>query len=566
MTATYKKGEIIWAKVQGYSWWPARITKIKLKLCISKNRLGKYILNYEKEPYFYISFFPNDSISKVKLRSIKKFIDYYKLRNKVKYRKKLSRAISIATKAFLDENPDISMEMKRNLFGIKLFSKKKFTLLRKFRYLEEEEEEQNGENDIQSFIDSEMSECENYKNKLKEKKIYIGNKRKKSKDEEISKNVDSESEESCDNIDNKEMNINKKYNKELKKLSNELYKITVEIKRKNTINNIISLFNNIENIIKINDIEYNFNIIKDLLFIVNNYTNHNNETIMNKSISLHKDLICKYLDNLFMYNKEFLEKEALFNESIIKHEGYKNNNYIDKLEQMGNEIIFQINNLKNNNDKCLNLKEEGNINNKENLINKDLLTHSDNNNKLKKKENNNYTTLSEINNNKTKNIYSLNQEIDDEITINNNKVNDTKEKNINIINSNLDNIISDDEGNNDPLNNNEPFLKDIINNPNYFNKKPEGQLYPDNFFKEIYLKVGITPRSELLRKKMCLQLYSVLKLVMPFCQEDIFKKNVIFMEYLARKIDPLFGNKYMIIINMIYNRIKNEAVKIKNKN
>ena len=50
---------------------------------------------------------------------------------------------------------------------------------------------------------------------------------------------------------------------------------------------------------------------------------------------------------------------------------------------------------------------------------------------------------------------------------------------------------------------------------------------------------------------MCLQLYSVLKLVLPFCQEDIFKKNVIILEYLARHIDPSFGNKYMIIINMI---------------
>ena len=120
--------------------------------------------------------------------------------------------------------------------------------------------------------------------------------------------------------------------------------------------------------------------------------------------------------------------------------------------------------------------------------------------------------------------------------------------------------------NNDAFNNNEPFLKDILNNINYFNKKPGGQLYPDNFFKDIYLKDGIISKSGLLRKKMCLQLYNVLKLVLPSWQEDIFKKNVIFLEYLARYIDPLFGNKYMTIINLIYNRIKNEAVKIKNKN
>ena len=52
MSAIYKKGEIVWAKIQGYSWWPGRITKIKLKLCINKDRLGKFILKYEKEPYF----------------------------------------------------------------------------------------------------------------------------------------------------------------------------------------------------------------------------------------------------------------------------------------------------------------------------------------------------------------------------------------------------------------------------------------------------------------------------------------------------------------------------------
>ena len=116
------------------------------------------------------------------------------------------------------------------------------------------------------------------------------------------------------------------------------------------------------------------------------------------------------------------------------------------------------------------------------------------------------------------------------------------------------------------FNNNEPFLKDILNTPNYFSKKIEGQLYPDNFFKDIYLKSNISSRTELLRKKMCLQLYNILKLVLPYCQEDIFKKNIIFLEYLARKNDPLFGNKYMTIINMIYNKIKLEAVKIKNKN
>ena len=72
-------------------------------------------------------------------------------------------------KKFLRENPDLSMDIKREVFGVKLFSKKKFNLLKKFYALGEEEEDQNGENDIQSFIDSEMNECEKYKNELQEK-------------------------------------------------------------------------------------------------------------------------------------------------------------------------------------------------------------------------------------------------------------------------------------------------------------------------------------------------------------------------------------------------------------
>ncbi len=109
------------------------------------------------------------------------------------------------------------------------------------------------------------------------------------------------------------------------------------------------------------------------------------------------------------------------------------------------------------------------------------------------------------------------------------------------------------------------FLKYIINNPNYFNKKPEGQLYPNNFFNETQ-KEGIKKENNFLRKKMCLQLYGVLQLALPYCQEAVIKINVIYLEYLARNKDPLFGNKYKIIIIMIYNRIKYKAVKNKNKN
>ena len=563
MSLTYKKGEIVWAKIQGYSWWPGRITQIKLKLHIKKNRLGKIILQYEKEPLFYITFFPNDSRCKVRIKSISKFIDKYKQRSGETKRKKLKKAIDIATKAYLRENPDLSFETKQKIFNMKLFAKKKFNKFKKYLSLLEEDEEQNGENDIQSFIDSEANEIEIYKNELKDKKnsnkLFLGNKRKLELEEEIKRNkrkrnsnlTMSEEEDDEDSFDSRSTyeKINdkkKKYNKELRKYSDELFRINIEIKRKNNINNIINILDNIENIINKIDFEYDFNITKDLLIILNSYTHYNNETIMNKSLSLHKEIVSKYLQDIFSYDS--IHEIDIENTEEI-------NDIINNAYNLCEEIIKELDKIKTEKEKksLLSLKDKNKILN-DNCKNDDLkdldiiVIKKEFDNSENKNMDNIYSSSIEVNNN-------LEEEADE---IKDNDNNESKE--------NKENEIINENDNKLNINNNEPFLKDILNTPNYFSKKIEGQLYPDNFFKDIYLKSNISSRTELLRKKMCLQLYNILKLVLPYCQEDIFKKNIIFLEYLARKNDPLFGNKYMTIINMIYNKIKLEAVKIKNKN
>ena len=557
MSLTYKKGEIVWVKIQGYSWWPGRITQIKLKLNIRKNRSGKIILQYEKEPLFYITFFPNDSKGKVRSKNIKKFIEQYKQRSKETKKKKLKKAIDAATKAFLEENPNLSWDIKQNIFDIKLYSKKKFHKLKKYLTLIEEDEEQKGENDIQSFIESEADEIEIYKKELKNKKCenknLLGNKRKliKEDSEENIMNIKrrnnltmSEEEDSFDSRSSytKINDKNKKYNRELKKFADELFRINIEIKRKNNINNIINILDNIENIINKYNFEYEFNATKDLLIILNSYTHYNNEVIMNKSLSLHKELVSKYLEDIFNYD--------LINELKIAN-NQEINNILGKDINLLEEIIATIDKIKTEKEKksLLSIKDKNKlISENDDLKDLDIIIIKKEieNSENKNNENIIYNNENEINNNNSE---------EEEKTINNNKLKEEKE-----------NKITDENSNKMNFNNNEPFLKDILNTPNYFSKKIEGQLYPDNFFKDIYLKSNINSRTELLRKKMCLQLYNILKLVLPYCQEDIFKKNIIFLEYLARKNDPLFGNKYMTIINMIYNKIKLEAVKIKNKN
>ena len=551
MSLTFKKGEIVWAKIQGYSWWPGRITQIKLKLNIKKNRLGKLSLQYEKEPLFYITFFPNDSFCKVRLKYIKKFIDKYKIRSSETKKKKLKQAIDLATKAFLKENPDLSLETKQKIFGINLFAKKKFNKLKKYLSLVEEDEEQNGENDIQSFIQSEADEIEIYKKELKDKnrknKDYVGKKRKISIEEEnknkfrrnnnLTMSEEEDEDDSYDSRSEKEKikDKNKKINRELKKLSDELFTINVEIKRKNNINNIINILDNIENIINKSNFEYDFTITKDLLIILNSYTHYNNQTIMNKSLSLHKEIISKFLEDIFSYDD-------------INEINLDNNQELDEIIsntlKIYEEISIDLDKIKNN-------KEKKSLKDKNTILN-------DNCNNDELKDLDIIIIKKEIENSENKDNDNI---IND---INNNSDEETKNNNIES-KENKENEITN-TNNKFNFNNNEPFLKDILNTPNYFSKKIEGQLYPDNFFKDIYLKSNIGSRTELLRKKMCLQLYNILKLVLPYCQEEIFKKNIIFLEYLARKNDPLFGNKYMTIINMIYNKIKLEAVKIKNKN
>ena len=557
MSLTYKKGEIVWAKIQGYSWWPGRITQIKLKLNIKKNNSGKISLQYEKEPLFYVTFFPNDSKGRVRVKNIKKFIDKYKQRSKETKKKKLKKAIDIATKTYLEENPNLSFDIKQNIFDIKLYAKKKFRKLKKFLTLIEEDEEQKGENDIQSFIESEADEIEIYKKELKNKKSenknLLGNKRKLTKEEESTINIKRRNnltmseEEEDDSYDSKSSyakinDRNKKYNRELNKFADELFRINIEIKRKNNNNNIINILENIENIINKYNFEYEFNTTKDLLIILNSYTHYNNEAIMNKSLLLHKELVSKYLEDIFNY--DLISELKIDNNQEI-------NNITDNNINLLNEIINAIDKIKSDKEKksLLPLKDKNKLIN-ENIKNEDLkdldiiiIKKEIENSENKNNDNIIYNNENDINNNS------------EEETINNNKLREEKE-----------NKITDENNNKMNFNNNEPFLKDILNTPNYFSKKIEGQLYPDNFFKDIYLKSNISSRTELLRKKMCLQLYNILKLVLPYCQEDIFKKNIIFLEYLARKNDPLFGNKYMTIINMIYNKIKLEAVKIKNKN
>lgn len=318
----------------------------------------------------------------------------------------------------------------------------------------------------------------------------------------------------------------------IKKIDNNIENInTHEKKNYNKItffhNNNNKLKNNILNIkrkrISPNkDNNYNQNnIIKIDLSEDNNDQNHiNNDEIINDKIKNVLSNILEYDSNFETYIKNYSKKNFWKNIIFLKLGGQ------DKLLH---EIIKGIHNY--------------NINKKQ---------------KLPKKINS-YTKDNEIilENNKLEENKENKNKIDDEFKINEEKNNLIKINNI----TEEEKLLIQIE-NTKGLENEIKFLKEFLYNENYF--KENQIFFPENFV-DNNISNEIADKNNLLREVNSLKLYGILKLLFPSLENEIFKKNIRYLEYLANYIDKFLEGKYLLLINMIYFRIKKEVSKIKKK-
>ena len=105
------------------------------------------------------------------------------------------------------------------------------------------------------------------------------------------------------------------------------------------------------------------------------------------------------------------------------------------------------------------------------------------------------------------------------------------------------------------------FLKEFLYNENFFN---ENQLfYPDSFIEDEDKEIN---EENLFMQAINLKIYSIIKIIYPNLDYNIIKKNIKYLDYLANSIDKLIGNKYELIIEMIFGRLNKEAEKILQKN
>ena len=80
MDNTFQKGEVIWAKVRGYSWWPGIIKKISLKSDTTDNKDNKN----KKELKFLVKFIGDNSHSFLPKEKLQNFQEKFSIYSKTK--------------------------------------------------------------------------------------------------------------------------------------------------------------------------------------------------------------------------------------------------------------------------------------------------------------------------------------------------------------------------------------------------------------------------------------------------------------------------------------------------
>ena len=110
MDITFQKGEVVWAKVRGYSWWPGIIKKITLKSVIKENKERDN--KKKREIKFLVKYIGDNSHSILPKDKLEKFQEKFSLYSKSK-KKPLLHSIKLAKKLISGEIT--LLEINRNV-------------------------------------------------------------------------------------------------------------------------------------------------------------------------------------------------------------------------------------------------------------------------------------------------------------------------------------------------------------------------------------------------------------------------------------------------------------------
>ena len=489
---SFLKGEIVWAKVEGFPWWPGQIKKI---LHVHDDQFQKNL--------YQINFIGHSSYIILPISKIDKFEDKFdkyskntktkkhnnKLLNSIKKAKKMnekyknlislknddedsnssSSIISIIEENDRLENNYLSKKVKFNDQEVKIKKDKGINTINSDSNIFSNPKNikinikinvtnSNNNTVISTFNSNDHSP-------ILEKEKISENEKEKFKDNSYKENDIKKKKNSNEEYENEDEGLN---NNLVKNIMNNLIKYQIETPNTHIHELILKELNNLYNEFQIINNQNIYSLIRDIIPILNSLSYNKYGDIVEKSNKILFFIIERVIDEIFQINDDELTElqESVKNLDI-------------------NELQKEIIKIFPDNDKKY---LRNNV--KKNIIPK----------------------INEENINKNEISKSTNFIIDNFVKLINEE--DLKSKN------ELNSIIND-------------FYDITYNKKNYLDKK-----------------------SAIIRKQICIKMFKFLKKILPETQDNDLKKMIIFLEYKIRIEDPKLGEKYIKQIKAFFKKMK----------
>ena len=554
---SFKKGDVVWAKVKGYPWWPGEICHITIKQAKTEPK--------DKQTIYRINFIGDNTHVDVPKAKVENFEDKYAKYSQIK-KKKLQKAIDKAKRMIKEKESNVNNnkhsmerdlsvnedEKKKNCLsdddgdnddnevnvggvnngkkttqyiGFKRFTKGKSNNKRNNNNNNSDKGNCNahGSNNINISININVTNNNHNTLNISSFKSGVHTNETVNNVNTNTTNINTMNDVSSHNNDESESALSSSASvieeedleERMKTLIENLLEYQIEVTNTSSHKCIINILNDIKELLVNKTFANLYELTKDIIPITHTFTYHKNHDIKMISTELLSLITSAIISEVFNTNN------TIPSNSYINNTNNSSEPTIDTVFKQ--DIMNTINdNTKRNNIYTIPTND---------IINALLYcndTSIDNKREMKLEKKKSNDTSYNANTNNTNESKAHKEEMN------------TFNHNIDIDDKDFKFIYED-------------FVK-VINNNNAVNMFDN---ISSDFYKNTYNKFNeLDLVSSKKRKQVCLKLLTLLKKILIGVDVESLKKMIIFFEYKVRNEDPTFGKKYIQHIGSFYIKMK----------